>query len=66
MNKIDRDNLVHELSQPVCYPGGIVYEHFTGEQVPKFTPENFGKMYTELCQLKAVLIGMLEAMDVPE
>lgn len=60
MNKEDKLQILFDLTLPSNYPGGMFYDNYTGEQIPKITPENFGAMHKEICKLKAALIPLLE------
>lgn len=60
MNKVDREIFIDKLLQPICYPDGMIHDNYVGEQIPRITPENFGRLYLEMCEFKAVLIAMLE------
>ena len=57
---MDKEQLINNLSQPIVYPDGIIYDNCCGENIPRITPENFGVLHTEMCDLKAVVLAMLE------
>lgn len=54
-----REQLLFEVGEPVCYPDGTTPATYTGNEIPKITPDNIGALHEEIHKLKAIIIAML-------